>query len=261
MANIDISIPHTVRVWNYWLGGKDNNFRVDRAVGDQIQAMVPDVVASARADRAFLGRVVRYLVSEAGVRQFVNIGAGLPTVDNTHEVAQAAESSCRIPYVDNDPLVLSHAHALATSGSEGRVEYRAADAQDVEVIIRRARQLLDFDLPIAVMLLGILNFIDDDNDAVAIVNGLTHAVPAGSFLVLAHPTKEVNPEAAEKARQLWNESATLPLPFRNREQLVTFFAGLDLFSPSVVSCPRWRPEPDAGPINNVYQFCAVGQKS
>jgi len=251
-------VAHTARVWNYWLGGKDN-FAADRAVGDQIQAVVPDIVQSARADRAFLGRVVRYLVSDVGIRQFLDIGTGLPTANNTHEVAQALVPECRIVYGDNDPMVLAHARALLTSDPLGETDYIHADAREVDKILVEAARTLDFSRPVALMLLGILNFVGDDAEAHSVVDRLVDAVPSGSYLVVAHPTKEVNTQAAEEALRLWNENAEPKLTFRSRPQLASFFHRLELLEPGVVSCSRWRPEPGADDAE-VYQFCAVGRK-
>jgi O-methyltransferase involved in polyketide biosynthesis len=257
---IDANVPHTARIWNYWLGGKDN-FAADREVGDKIRAFLPDIVLSARADRAFLNRAVRYLVTEAGIRQFLDIGTGLPTASNTHEVAQAAAPECRIVYADNDPMVLAHARALLTSTAAGATEYIDADARDTDEILQAAAGTLDFTRPIAVMLLGILNFISDDAEAHAIVHRLMDAVPSGSYLAIAFPTKEVKPEESELAVRQWNESATPSITLRSRKDLESFFDGLELLDPGAVSCSKWRPDTDnPESITEVYQFCAVGRK-
>ena len=257
---IDTEIPHTARIWNYWLGGKDN-FAADRAVGDQVQRFLPDIVTSARADRAFLQRAVRHLVAEAGIRQFLDIGTGLPTADNTHEVAQSLAPESRIVYADNDPLVLAHARALLTSTPQGATDYIDADARDTEAILAPARATLDFDRPIAVMLLGVLNFLGDDNEAAGVVRRLLDAVPSGSYLAIAHPTVEVKPEESRAAAAQWNETATPPITLRTRAQLETWFEGLNLLTPGVVTCTKWRPEPgDPTADTDVYQFCGVAQK-
>ena len=258
---VDSSVAHTARVWNYWLGGKDN-YPADRAVGDQIREVVPDIALSARADRAFLGRAVRFLVGEAGIDQFLDVGTGLPTAGSTHEVAQAMAPASRIVYVDNDPLVLVHAHALLVGSQEGVTDYIEADARDVEAIVGAAGRTLDFTRPVALMLLGVLNFISDDAEAQGIVDRLVAAVPSGSHLAVAHPTNEVNTEAADQALKLWNDSgAQPPLTFRSSERIAAFFDRLELLEPGVVSCSRWRPElTPFGPPAEVYQFCAVGRK-
>jgi hypothetical protein len=257
---VDTSVAHTARIWNYWLGGKDH-FAADREVGDQVRKFLPDIVTSARADRAFLKRAVRHLVTEAGVRQFLDVGTGLPTADNTHQVAQAAVPECRIVYTDNDPMVLAHARALLTSTAEGATDYIDADARDTDEILRAAARTLDFDQPIAVMLLGILNFIGDDDEARGIVERLMAAVPSGSYLAIAFPTKEVRPAESEKAAQMWNETAKPPITLRSAADMQGFMAGLDILEPGVVTCTKWRPEPDDPTASiDVYQFCGVARK-
>ncbi|MFC6884737.1 MULTISPECIES: SAM-dependent methyltransferase [Actinomadura] len=257
----DSLVPHTARVWNYWLGGKDN-YSVDRGLGDQIQAVIPDIVASARADRGFLGRAVTYLVREAGIRQFLDLGTGLPTSDNTHEVAQAIAPECRIVYVDNDPLVLRHAQALLTSTREGATDYIDADVRAPEAILDQAATTLDFARPVGIMMLGILNFVTDDAEAQRIVDRLLAAVPSGSHLAIAHPTGEVNGEAAQQAVDMSNDAGVAPMCLRSRAQLERLFNGLELLEPGVVSCSRWRPPAtDIGGLPPaVYQFCGLARK-
>jgi O-methyltransferase involved in polyketide biosynthesis len=259
-SRLNTSTAHSARVWNYWLGGKDN-FAADREVGDQILAFVPELVDSARADRAFLGRVVRYLVNEVGIRQFLDIGTGLPTADNTHEVAQAAAPQCRIVYVDNDPLVLVHARALLVSSAEGACDYIDADLHDPDAILQVAAQTLDFAQPVAVMLLGSLNFVIDTGTAQSIVKRLMDAVPSGSYLVIAHPTTEVHGEAMTNAVRGWNEQGSAQMTLRTREELVRFLDGLEVLEPGVVSCSRWRPEGSDLEPAEVPQFCGVGRKT
>jgi len=257
---IDTSVAHTARVWNYWLGGKDN-YPVDRAVGDQIRALMPEIVDSARADRGFLVRVVRYLTSEVGIRQFLDIGTGLPTVNNTHEVAQKLAPECRIVYVDNDPLIMAHARALLTSSPQGRTDYIHADLRDPDTILREATRTLDFTQPVALMLLGILNFILDDREAHTIVNRLLDALPSGSYLAVSHPTAEVDTERVLEGMRLWNESATPPIRPRSRQELTRFFDRLELLEPGVVSDSLWRPDPsDLGAPIEGHHFGGVGRK-
>jgi O-methyltransferase involved in polyketide biosynthesis len=256
---LNTEFPHTARVWNYWLGGTDN-FPADREAGDQVRALIPEIVDSARADRAFLGRAVRYLVGEAGIRQFLDIGTGIPTANNTHEVAQAVAPECRIVYIDNDPIVLTHARALLTSSPQGATTYVDADAREPDKVLQAAAKLLDFSQPVALMLLGILNHILDDDEAHGIVNRLLDGVPSGSYLVIGHPTKEVHGEAMAEAMRLWNERGGTPITDRSRQELARFFDRLELLEPGVVSCSRWRPDPaDAEPAE-VSEFCAVGRK-
>ena len=256
---LNTGVPHTARVWNYWLGGKDN-YPADREAGDQVRALIPEIVDSARADRAFLGRVVRYLVGEVGIRQFLDIGTGIPTANNTHEVAQAVAPECRIVYVDNDPIVLAYARALLTSNPQGATDYLDADARDTDKILQAATKTLDFGKPVALMLLGILNHIVDDGEAHGIVNRLLDAVPSGSYLVIGHPTKEVHGEAMAEAMRLWNERGGTPIIDRNRQELARFFDRIELLEPGVVSCSQWRPDPADPDPAAVSEFCAVGRK-
>src|SRR6266542_3231274 len=206
---LDTSVPHGARVWNYWLGGKDN-FAADREAGEQVRQVFPEIVEVARVSRAFLVRAVRYLAGEAGIRQFLDIGTGLPTADNTHEVAQRIAPESRIVYVDNDPLVLVHARALLTSSPEGVTDYVDADLHDPDKILQEAARTLDFTQPIALMLLGIVNFIRDREGPHQIVTRLLDAVPSGSYLALTHATLELGGQANAEAQRFWNENATVP---------------------------------------------------
>ncbi|MFI6596194.1 SAM-dependent methyltransferase [Nonomuraea sp. NPDC050536] len=260
-SRLNTGIPHTARVWNYWLGGKDN-YTADRELGDQIRALLPDIVTSARADRAFLGRAVTHMVTDGGVRQFLDLGTGLPTADNTHEVAQRLAQESRIVYVDNDPLVLAHANALLTSSPGGVTDYIQADVRDVDAVLDGAAKSLDFSEPIAVMMLGIVNFIVDDDQAHEVVGRIKDAVPSGSYLAIAHPTAEINGDAARESVRMSNEAGVAPMCLRSAEEIASFFDGFDLLEPGVVSCSRWRPVISAvdGPPAEVYQFCAVGRK-
>ncbi|MFE1950324.1 SAM-dependent methyltransferase [Streptomyces sp. NPDC059524] len=251
-------IAHNARVWNYWLGGKDH-YQVDEQVGDMVTSMYPSIGEVARADRAFLGRAVTFLAGEAGVRQFLDIGTGLPTVDNTHEVAQRIAPDARIVYVDNDPIVLTHARALLTSTAEGATNYVDADAHDPRAIVEAASATLDFDRPVAIMLLGILNFVLDTDEAAAIVRRLVDAVPSGSYVVLTHPTLELGGEGNEAAMKFWNENATPPITARTGAEVLGFLDGLELVEPGLVSCARWRSEgTEEGPL--VAQFGVVARK-
>ncbi|MGH3922665.1 MAG: SAM-dependent methyltransferase [Pseudonocardiaceae bacterium] len=259
---IDTSVAHTARVWNYWLGGKDN-YPVDREVGDQIFSFMPDIINGARAQRGFLVRAVRYLASEAGIRQFLDIGTGLPTANNTHEVAQATVPECRIVYVDNDPLVLVHARALLISTPEGVTDYLDADLRDPDTILRDAARTLDFTQPIGLMLMGIMEHIIDNDEAYAIVHRLLDALVAGSHLVLSDPSTDgFDGDVTLKACQRWNESGgTPPVMVRSRQELARFFQGLELLEPGLVPCPQWRPDPiDIGAPVEVNGFCGVGRK-
>jgi hypothetical protein len=243
---IDIKTAHVARVYNYWLGGKDH-FAIDREAGDEAIRAYPDMYSSVRANRAFLKRTVQYLAAEAGIRQFLDIGTGLPSADNTHEVAQAIVPQSRIVYVDNDPIVLTHARALLTSGPEGVAAYLDADARDTGTILTEAARVLDFGEPVAVMLIAILQLIGDEDDPYQLVARLMRAVPAGSFLVISHVPSDMQrqaagvAEAASRLSQLMTQRVTP----RSRAQVTSFFDGLDLVEPGVVSIQQWRPDSEA----------------
>jgi hypothetical protein len=257
---LNTEVAHSARLWNYLLGGKDN-FAADREAAEYALALMPELVQSARANREFLGRVVRYLAGEAGIRQFLDIGTGLPTANNTHEVAQAVAPESRIVYVDNDPMVLVHARALLTSTPEGATDYIDADANDVDRILQDAAKTLDFTEPIAIMMLGIVNFIVDDAAAHAVVRRLVDAVVPGSYLVISHPTMEVNGPAVEQSMRQWNESGAAPITARSRTGIAGFFEGLALLDPGVVTCSAWRPDPEhPGITEKVSEFAGVGRK-
>jgi hypothetical protein len=259
---IDTSVAHSARIWNYWLGGKDY-FPVDRRVGDQIAEMFPDIVRLARADRAFLGRAVRYLAGEARIRQFLDVGTGLPTANNTHQVAQRAAAECRIVYVDNDPLVLTHARALLTGTPQGVVDYLDADLRDPDKILQEAAKTLDFTQPVAIMLLGVVHHISDDDQARAIVERLVDGIPAGGYLTIAHSTNRITGAAMDEAVRHWNQFGKPSMTLRTPEAIAGFFDRLELLEPGVVSTSRWRPDPaetGSGPIRETDEFCAVGHK-
>jgi len=259
-AGIDTTVSHSARIWDYWLKGTDN-YAVDRELGDRIEEMLPDIVRQAREDRLFLGRVVRYLAGEAGIRQFLDIGTGLPTADNTHQVAQSVAPDSRIVYVDNDPLVLAHARALLTCTPEGATDYIHADMHDPANIVAGAARTLDFGQPIAITMLGVLWHVLDNDEAYAIVSRLVQAMPSGSYLALNHPTLEVTGEKMATAIRYWNEYGTPPGTHRTPDELARFFDGMDLVEPGVVSITRWRPETTtSGEPEEIDQFGGVGRK-
>jgi O-methyltransferase involved in polyketide biosynthesis len=234
-------VAHPARVYDYWLGGKDN-FEADRIAGEATIAAYPAIRASARANRAFLARSVRYLAAEQGIRQFLDIGTGLPTANNTHEVAQSVAPDSRIVYVDNDPLVLSHARALLTSSPEGVTAYLDADLRDTDEILERAAGTLDFGQPVALMLLAILHYIPDLDQARRIVTRLTGTVPPGSYLVISHAASDISPEKmAEMIRRMNEHLAEGNHVGRPRRVVAEFFDGLDLVEPGVVKVTEWRP--------------------
>jgi hypothetical protein len=257
---VDVTTANTARVWNYWLGGKDN-YPVDEQVGDQIQAVMPQIVDLARAVRGFLTRAVRHLAGEVGIRQFLDVGTGLPTANNTHEVAQATAPDCRIVYVDNDPLIMAHARALLTSTPQGKTDYIHADLRDTATILKQAARTLDFGQPVALMLIGIMEHIADDEEARAIVNRLLDPLPSGSFLVLSDPTTDIGGEAMRESIRLWNENATPPITPRSHQQIARFFERLDLLEPGIVSVSLWRPSTgDLGSPVEVGNIGGVGRK-
>lgn len=257
---IDTTVPHSARVWNYWLGGKDN-YPVDREVGDQFLETFPGIAQMARASRAFQERAVRHLTSEVGIRQFLDVGTGLPTVNNTHEVAQSVVPEARIVYVDNDPLVLTHARALLTSTPEGRTQYLHADLYEPEAILEQAGELLDFDQPISLMLLGVLGHVQEHEEAVSIVRRLLAGLPPGSHLTISEGSN-VHSEENVAAQDEYNESGAVPYIPRSPEQIGGYLEGLELLEPGLVPVTRWRP-PVVGkrPPVEVDQYGGVGRKA
>ncbi|MFD0689343.1 SAM-dependent methyltransferase [Actinomadura fibrosa] len=257
---IDTTVPHSARIWNYWLGGKDN-YPVDREAGDQYREQAPGVVDMARASRIFLSRAVRHLAQEEGVRQFLDIGTGLPTMDNTHEVAQRAAPESRIVYVDNDPLVLAHARALLTSTREGATAYIDADLRDTDAILAEAARTLDFGRPVALMLMGVLGHLRDFDEAVAVTRRLLDALPSGSFLIHYDGTYEVQGEALRQAQEDYDDTGADPYVLRTPAELARLYEGLEMLEPGQVSCLRWRPEADLfGEPEDVDVYGAVARK-
>ena len=256
-SKIDTTVSHSARIWNYWLGGKDN-FAVDREIGDQFCELFPDIVPIARGSREFLARAVTYLAGEAGIRQFLDIGTGLPTADNTHEVALRTAPDAKIVYVDNDPMVLAHARALLV----GSTEYLDADLHQPEQILAAAgRTTLDLTRPVGLILMNILGHVGDLDQARSIVTRLLAGLPSGSYLVIADGTNVVDGPAFERAMTVWNASGSLSYHLRSPQQLAAFFTGLELVAPGLVSCPRWRPPVAAGPSPaEVDEFGGVGRK-
>ena len=237
---IDTSVASIARIYDYWLGGKDN-FKADRDAAEQMIQQYPDIVTGVRKNRAFLGRAVHYLAAEAGIRQFLDIGTGLPSSNNTHEVAQRAAPDARIVYVDNDPIVLSHAQALLTSTPEGACAYVDADIRDTGKILKDAANLLDFSRPVAVCLIMILQFIPDEDDPVSIVRALVDAIPSGSYLTVAHPASDVDQHVGPALRQLSTRMGGTRAVPRSHQEVSRFFDGLEMVEPGLVQLHRWRP--------------------
>ena len=253
----DTSVPHSARIWNYWLGGKDN-YTVDRSAGDQFSAIYPGIVDIARADRAFLGRVVRFLAGEAGVRQFLDVGTGLPTADNTHEVAQSVAPESRIVYVDNDPLVVTHARALLTSSPEGSTHYVDANMADPAKVLLEAGKWLDLTQPVGLTFMGVLGHVTNHDEARAIVTGLLDGLASGSYLAI---NDSVNTsEALEEALRVYEASGAVPYRTRSVEQFASYFDGLELVEPGVVLVADWRPDPSADRGPEIPQMGGVGRK-
>jgi len=262
-ALLNAEVPHSARLWNYLLGGKDN-FAADREAAEYALALMPELVQSARANREFLGRAVRHLAGEAGIRQFLDIGTGLPTADNTHEVAQRHAPESRIVYVDNDPLVMVHARALLNSSPQGRTAYIEADLNQPEAILAdpALHETLDLTEPVGLMLIAVLHFVHGDGAAQPIVQRLLDALPAGSYLVATHATSDFGtPEQQALYRQLVEQGKS-DVWTRGRDEFARLFDGLELVEPGVVPASEWRPEPgaDLGERSDINLWTAVGRK-
>jgi len=255
---IDTSRAHPARVYDYWLGGKDN-FAADRAAAEQALQAYPQLAQAVQANRKFLARAVRYLTGEAGIRQFLDIGTGIPAVDNTHQVAQREAPESRIVYVDNDPIVLLHARALLKSTRQGACDYIQADLHDPDAILAGAARTLDFGQPVALMLLAILQFIPDEQDPAGLVSRLVAALPPGSYLVISHPTDDFNPNRGESIKR-YNERVAAQATLRDQAGTARFFAGLDLVEPGVVPVAKWRPDSDYLATMPSSMWCGVARK-
>jgi S-adenosyl methyltransferase len=259
-SGLDTSVPHIARVYDYWLGGKDN-FAVDREAAEQVIAAYPAILSDVRAQRAFLANAVGYLAGVAGIRQFLDIGTGIPTANNTHEVAQDEAPDCRVVYVDNDPMVLAHARALLV-GVTAPTAYVDADLRDTGKILAEAARLLDFGQPTAVLLISVLHLIPDEDDPRAIVTRLMQAVPSGSWLALSHPARDVHPQQVSEAASRFNQLAPAKATLRTRAEILRFFDGLELLEPGLVQVHRWRPGL-AAPAHNreTAGYCGLARKA
>ncbi|GHJ20629.1 SAM-dependent methyltransferase [Streptomyces albus] len=258
-TRIDTTVPHSARIWNYLLGGKDH-YAVDRTAGDRVCEIFPGMVDITRHSRAFTGRVVRHLAGEAGIRQFLDIGTGLPTVDNTHEIAQRVAPDSRIVYVDNDPLVLAHAQALLTSTREGATSYLHADVRDPATILEAASETLDLDRPVGLMLMGILGLVSDYDEARAVTAELLAALPPGSYLGY-NDGSDTDPAYVAAISRFNSGSGAVPYTPRSPRLMAGFFEGLELLEPGIVSCPHWRPEAlPFGRPPEVAVYGGVGRK-
>ena len=256
----DTSVAHQARMYDYVLGGKDN-YASDRAAVEAGLEAWPDMAFAMRANRAFLGRAVRYLAGEAGMRQFLDIGTGIPTAGNTHQVAQAIAPESRVVYVDYDPVVLAHARALLTSNEAGATEYIDADLRDTPAILAQAAELLDFSKPVAVTLIAILHAIPDSDDPHAIVATLMEAVPSGSYLAVSHAGSDLlNWEAQDGFDDVMSRMVQQQFTMRSSEQITRFFAGMDLVAPGLVPVEEWRSAPSASETRRSSLWGAVGRK-
>lgn len=244
IPGINLSVPHPARVYDYFLQGKDN-FEADRIAAEAGIKAFPKTAESARASRAFLRRVVRFLTAEAGIRQFLDIGTGLPSGENVHQVAQSLAPDARIVYADNDPIVLAHAQALLKGNPAGAVAYLDADLRDPEKILGDAARTLDFSQPVGLLLLGILHNVGDEYDPRGIVRRLVQAIPPGSYLAVSHLTADIYPELAGFAEALNERQLDAPLVLRDHAQVTSFFEGLDLVEPGVVQLSKWRAQTEA----------------
>jgi hypothetical protein len=256
----DTSVAHPARIWDYFLGGKDN-FAADRAAAQGVLEVMPTMAMVARAGRAFLAAAVHYLATSGGVSQFLDIGTGLPTANNTHEVAQRANQQARIVYVDNDPIVLAHARALLTSGPDGKTAYVDADIRDTDRILAEAARTLDFSQPVAVMLLAVLHFVPDADDPYKITSRLMEALPSGSFLAVSHASSDIETGVVAAGTERYNQRSAVPVTPRTRTQVTRFFDGLDAVDPGVVPLGHWHP----GPLQHfdspgLPTYCAVARK-
>jgi hypothetical protein len=260
LPSFDPNVPNPARMWNYWLGGKDN-FAADRELAERVLEAMPSLPLIARAARLFLIDAVHQLASGHGIRQFLDIGTGLPVADNTHDVAQRAAPESRIVYVDYDPVVLTHAQALLTSSPEGQTDYIQADLRDTDTILKGAARTLDLGRPVAILLIAVLHFIPDADDPYAIVARLMDAVPSGSYLVMAHAASDIAPEASAEMARRYNQMSSASITPRGRDQVARFFDGLDLLAPGLVPISRWglsgQIDPTAG---GLVGYCAIARK-
>jgi hypothetical protein len=261
----DPGVASPARVWNYWVGGKDH-FAADREAAEMVLELLPHMMLLAQLTRRFLIDTVHQLASDGRIRQFLDIGTGLPTAENTHEVAQRVAPESRVVYVDNDPVVITHAQALLTGTPEGLTDYLDADLRDPAAILAGAARVLDFSEPVAVLLVGVLHFIAESDDPYGIVTRLMEAVPSGSYLVIVHGASDIQAEAVVQSSRVYNEMSSVPYTPRSREQVARFFEGLDLVDPGLVPIGQHRSpgQPDARIGSSLADggtsYCGIGRK-
>jgi hypothetical protein len=257
-GRFDPDTAHPARVYNYWLGEKDH-YPADRMAAQEVMRARPQVAEGARANRAFLARVVRYLAAEAGIRQFLDIGTGLPAPDGTHVVAQSVARDCRVVYVDNDPLVLVYARALLTGTREGACGYVDADVRDAGTILGQAAATLDFSRPVGLLLLAILHFLPDADDPGKVVSALVDGLVPGSFVAISHLTGDFAPDQVGAAAQAYNTHTAIPVIPRTHSQVTSLFGGLPLVAPGVVKVTEWRADPGVLPNQPADLYAGLGR--
>jgi S-adenosyl methyltransferase len=259
-SGIDTTVASTARMYDFWLGGKDH-FAVDRTAALEVSEAAPEIRLMAVENRKFLGRAVRYLAAEAGIDQFLDIGTGLPTQGNVHQVAQQVKPAARVVYVDNDPMVLAHSRALKTGGNTAVIE---ADLRDPAAILNHHRtvELIDFRRPLAVLLVAVLHFIGDADDPYAIVEAICEATPPGSYLVVSHATGGiVSGDSAGKVEERYRKNVASGATLRGSDDVLRFFAGFELVEPGLVQVPYWRPDdPESPDADKVWVLGGVGRK-
>lgn len=255
LPSFDAGVASPARIWNYWIGGKDN-FEADRVAGERILEVMPTLLTIAQMSRRFLINVVHDLAAERGIRQFLDIGTGLPTADNTHDVAQRVAPAARIVYADYDPVVLAHATALLTSSPEGKTDYIQADVRDTSTILAAAKRTLDFSIPVAVMLIEVMHFVPESDEPYDVVRRLMEPLPSGSYLVMAHAASDIAAGMAAGAEQ-YNEWVSADITPRDRGQVARYFDGLEMAGPGLVPIAQWwGTEGDRG----LQAYCGVGKK-
>jgi hypothetical protein len=261
LPGFDVTVANPARMWNYWVGGKDH-FAVDREAAKTVQEAMPSLPLIAQLVRRFLINAVHTLAADHGIRQFLDIGTGLPTADNTHDVAQRAAPESRVVYVDHDPVVISHAQALLTSSPQGQTDFLQADVRDTETILSQASRTLDFARPVAVMLIALLHFVPDQDDPYAVVRRLMDAVPSGSYLVIGHAASDIAAGAAAEMARRYNARSSAPITLRDRVQVTRFFDGLDLVDPGVAPLIHWWElgRAEVGDAGGLIGYCGIGRK-
>jgi O-methyltransferase involved in polyketide biosynthesis len=258
-VTFDVSVAHPARIYDYWLGGKDN-FAADRRAAEEVLAVMPIMAQAARTVRLFLASVVHHLAADLGIRQFLDIGTGLPTANNTHQVAQHVAPQSRIVYVDNDPIVLSHARALLNSAPAGRCTYVDADARDADKILAEASATLDFTRPVAVMMLGLLHFIQDSDDPYSLTARYMDAVPSGSYLAVSHASSDIEAEQQSAAARAYNAQSATAITLRSRAEVARFFRGLDLVPPGITPLGQWSPGAKQAAPGRLPTYTALARK-